>query len=133
MLKKLLSTLFFISLFITTNLTANKDIKMLDEKQQNIITISAFTATGELDRLENAMNEGLDAKLTISEIKEIFAHLYAYVGFPRSLNAQNLFMKVVEKRKKLEKMILKVKKQALSQKIITQLNMVKKLEQNLLE
>ena len=76
---------------------------MLDLKQQNIITISAFTATGDMNRLEDALNKGLDAKLTINEIKEIFAHLYAYVGFPRSLNAQNLFMKIVETRKKAGK------------------------------
>jgi alkylhydroperoxidase/carboxymuconolactone decarboxylase family protein YurZ len=110
MYKKILTFSLFLSLFFTNSLFANKDIKMLDEQQQNIITISAFTATGELDRLENALNEGLDSGLTINEIKEIFAHLYAYVGFPRSLNAQNLFMKVVENRKKAGKEDIEGKK-----------------------
>lgn len=103
MLKNIICTIVFLSVLFSSQLFANKDIKMLDLKQQNMITISAFTATGDMNRLEDALNRGLDAKLTINEIKEIFAHLYAYVGFPRSLNAQNLFMKIVEDRKKVGK------------------------------
>jgi alkylhydroperoxidase/carboxymuconolactone decarboxylase family protein YurZ len=109
MLKKLIWTTLFITLF-TSGLFASKDIKMLDSKQQNMITISAFSATGDMNRLEDALHNGLDAKLTISEIKEIFAHLYAYVGFPRSLNAQNLFMQIVESRKKAGKKDIEGKK-----------------------
>ncbi|MCW3080113.1 carboxymuconolactone decarboxylase family protein, partial [Segetibacter sp.] len=44
-------------------------------------------------------NEGLDARLTINEIKEVLVHLYAYAGFPRSLNAISALQKVVEERK----------------------------------
>jgi alkylhydroperoxidase/carboxymuconolactone decarboxylase family protein YurZ len=109
MLKKLIWTALLSALF-TNGLFASKDIKMLDKKQQNMITISAFSATGDMNRLEDALHCGLDAKLTISEIKEIFAHLYAYVGFPRSLNAQNLFMSVVESRKKAGKKDIEGKK-----------------------
>lgn len=103
MLKNIICTIVFLSVLSSSQLFANKDIKMLDLKQQNMITISAFTATGDMNRLEDALHRGLDAKLTINEIKEIFAHLYAYVGFPRSLNAQNLFMKIVDSRKKAGK------------------------------
>ncbi len=99
MLKKILSTSVFLSIFFTNQLFANKDIKMLDLKQQNIITISAFTATGDLEKLEDALKKGLDSGLTINEIKEAIVHLYAYVGFPKSLNSLNLFMKTVEERK----------------------------------
>lgn len=109
MLKKLICTTLFSALF-TSQLFAYKEIKMLDLKQQNMITISAFTATGDLHRLEGELHKGLDAKLTINEIKEIFAHLYAYVGFPRSLNAQNLFMKIVEIRKNAGKNDIEGKK-----------------------
>lgn len=71
----------------------------LDYKQQSIVTISAFTAKGDLGRLREALNTGLDAGLTISEIKEILVQLYAYAGFPRSLNALNTFMTVLKERK----------------------------------
>ncbi|KJS29540.1 MAG: hypothetical protein VR64_20520 [Desulfatitalea sp. BRH_c12] len=39
-----------------------------------------------------ALNQGLDAGLTVNEIKEILVQLYAYAGFPRSLNAIGTFM-----------------------------------------
>jgi 4-carboxymuconolactone decarboxylase len=72
----------------------------LDAKQEKIVTIAAFTAKGDMERLKTAMNEGLDAGLTINEIKEILVHLYAYTGFPRSLNGINTFMAVLEERDK---------------------------------
>ncbi len=46
------------------------------------------------------MAEGLDAGLTVNEIKEILVQLYAYVGFPRSLNALGAFMGLMEERAK---------------------------------
>ena len=70
----------------------------LDPKQQSIVTISAFTAKGDLFALRTALNEGLDAGLTINEIKEMLVHLYAYAGFPRSLNAITTLQGVVEER-----------------------------------
>lgn len=54
---------------------------------------------GNLPKLEKALNAGLDAGLTINEIKEILIHSYAYVGFPRSLNGINNFNNVVDTRK----------------------------------
>ncbi|WP_321405794.1 carboxymuconolactone decarboxylase family protein [Tolumonas auensis] len=71
----------------------------LNEKQQSIVTIAAFTASGDLERLKNSLTEGLDAGLTINEIKEILIQLYAHTGFPRSLNAINTFMAVLEIRR----------------------------------
>jgi 4-carboxymuconolactone decarboxylase len=70
----------------------------LSTKQQSIIPIAAFTATGDLDKLKTALNEGLDAGLTVNEIKEILVHLYAYAGFPRSLNGINTFMAIMDER-----------------------------------
>ena len=70
----------------------------LSTKQQSIIPIAAFTANGDLDRLKTALQEGLTAGLTVNEIKEILVHLYAYAGFPRSLNGINTFMSVMEER-----------------------------------
>lgn len=98
-----MKTLFslIIAVFTVFNVLNAKDIDMsiLNKKDQTTIAISVFTTNGDMDKLKIALKDGLDAGLTINEIKEIVAHLYAYVGFPRSLNAQNLFMKIVEKRK----------------------------------
>ena len=71
----------------------------LNDKQKSIVTIAAFTASGELERLENALNQGLDSGLTINEIKEVLVQMYAYAGFPRSLNGISTFMKVLDERK----------------------------------
>ena len=71
----------------------------LSPKQQAIAPISAATAMGDIPRLNQALNEGLDAGLTLSETKEILVQMYAYTGFPRSLNALGELMKVVDARK----------------------------------
>ncbi len=71
----------------------------MNAKQQGIVTIAAFTAKGDLERLKTALNEGLDAGLTVNEIKEVLVQLYAYCGFPRSLNGISTFMSVMEERK----------------------------------
>jgi len=73
--------------------------EQLSKRQQAIIPIAAFTASGDLEKLQSSLNEGLDAGLTVNEIKEIPVHLYAYAGFPRSLNALAVFMKVLDERK----------------------------------
>ena len=68
----------------------------LNPKQQSIIHIAAFTASGDLSKLEIALQEGLAAGLTVNEIKEILVHLYAYTGFPRSLNGIATSMAVLD-------------------------------------
>lgn len=72
----------------------------LSSKQQGIIPIAAFTAKGDMEKLKASLNEGLDAGLTVSEIKEILVQMYAYTGFPRSLNGIGTFMGVLEERQK---------------------------------
>lgn len=71
----------------------------LDIEQQCIVRISALTAIGDIDPLKIQLGKGLDAGLTVNEIREVSIQLYAYCGFPRSLNAINAFMAVLEKRK----------------------------------
>jgi len=78
--------------------TMNND-QSLNLRQRAIIPIAAFTADGDIDRLKPALGAGLDNGLTVNEIKEVLVHLYAYVGFPRSLNALGAFMGVVDERK----------------------------------
>ena len=71
----------------------------LSSQQQSIPLIAAFMAASDMPNLNTALNQGLDAGLTISETREILVQLYAYVGFPRSLNALNELMTVVQARK----------------------------------
>ncbi|MGG2019711.1 carboxymuconolactone decarboxylase family protein [Pseudomonas sp. S8] len=71
----------------------------LSSQQQAIPLIAAFMATSDMPHLNAALNQGLDAGLTISETREVLVQLYAYVGFPRSLNALNELMTVVQARK----------------------------------
>ena len=70
----------------------------LNTKEQNIAVIASRTAAGDMAGLTAALNQGLDDGMTISEIKEELVQMYAYCGFPRSLNAITNFMNVVHER-----------------------------------
>ncbi|WP_158223375.1 carboxymuconolactone decarboxylase family protein [Mucilaginibacter sp. MD40] len=74
------------------------DPKRLNSHQQTLAAISALTATGDQEKLRSALNEGLDAGLAVNEIKEALVQLYAYCGFPRSLNALGTFQSVLDER-----------------------------------
>lgn len=76
-----------------------QEMNTLSKRQQAIVPIAAMTAKGDVENLKTAISEGLNAELTISEIKEVMTHLYAYTGFPRSLNALTTFMKVLDERR----------------------------------
>ncbi|MFJ1229946.1 carboxymuconolactone decarboxylase family protein [Yersinia proxima] len=71
----------------------------LSARQQAIPLIASYMASSQMGKLNAALNQGLDAGLTVNEAKEILVQLYAYTGFPRSLNALNELMKVVNDRK----------------------------------
>jgi len=79
--------------FCSANLSAQ-----LSTKQKSLIPIAAYTATGELELLKPALNQGLGAGLSVNEIKEAIVHLYAYCGFPRSIRGLQTFMEVLEER-----------------------------------
>lgn len=104
MLKKMLSVKAlaarFLGLFTLLFATASYAEPALDAKEKAIIPIAAFTASGEIDKLKVSLNQGLDAGLTINETKEIIEQLYAYAGFPRSLNGLSAFMTVLDERQK---------------------------------
>ncbi len=70
----------------------------LSARQQAIPLIASFMAASDMPRLNAALNQGLDAGLTVSEAREVLVQLYAYVGFPKSLNALGELLKVVEAR-----------------------------------
>lgn len=92
--------LFSVFVFLQTA-SANEFFKndSLDIQQQRIVSISAFTAKGDLSGLKQELNDGLTAGLTINEVKEELIHLSAYCGFPRSLNGINTFSAVLNERR----------------------------------
>lgn len=93
--------LFLVFLFTTMSIQLLAQSKMeqsLTTKQKSIIPIAAFTANGDQLKLKTALITSLDNGLTINEIKEILVHLYAYAGFPRSLNAISTFENVIKER-----------------------------------
>lgn len=99
---KIFSILFCLFTPVLANSSEDKkmsDSQSLSPRQQAIIPIAAFTADGDIDRLKPALIKGLDSGLTVNEIKEVMVQLYAYVGFPRSLNGLGTFMGVVDERK----------------------------------
>lgn len=78
---------------------ANDNImETLNTRQQNIVTIAAFEARGDMDGLANAIGNALDNGLDIASLKEVFSQLYAYTGFPRSLNALGALQKIIDER-----------------------------------
>ena len=89
-------------LFVATDVKAQSKTgssKALDTKQMSIVSVSAFTATGNQEQLATSFNEALNAGVTINELKEVAVQLYAYAGFPRSLNAISTLERIVAERK----------------------------------
>lgn len=78
--------------------TMNNTAGALSPKEQQIAAISAYTARGDMPGLKSALAAGLDAGLTLNEIKEVLVQMYAYCGFPRSLNALNSLMELSRER-----------------------------------
>ncbi len=78
---------------------ANDNImNTLNTRQQDIVTVAAFEARGDMDGLADAIGNALDNGIDISSLKEVFTQLYAYTGFPRSLNALGTLQSVISKR-----------------------------------
>lgn len=70
----------------------------LTPRQQAIVAIASYSAVGDPEGLSRALVEGLNAGLTVNEIKELLIQVYAYCGFPRSLTALGVFKNVLDKR-----------------------------------
>jgi 4-carboxymuconolactone decarboxylase len=96
----LIALMFSISIFSnhTNAQQMASDNKSLNKKEKSIITISSFTAKGDLVKLKTELQEGLEARLTVNEIKEVLVHLYAYCGFPRCIRGLQTFMEVLKDR-----------------------------------
>ena len=70
----------------------------LTPRRQGLAVMAALEAKGDQTGLEKAAVEALDNGLTVSEAKEALSQLYAYTGFPRSLNALGTLQKVLSAR-----------------------------------
>ncbi len=82
----------------TTKQSNTKDMNQLSFTTEQAACMSAIAcneAKGDLVALESAIHGGLEAGLTVSQIKEALSQLYAYTGFPRSLNALGVLQKIV--------------------------------------
>ena len=89
--------------------TETKDMNQLSFTTEQAAWMSAIAcdeAKGDLIALESAIHNGLEAELTVSQIKEALSQLYAYTGFPRSLNALGVLQNVVESRKSKDKRVI---------------------------
>ena len=70
-----------------------------EEKYRLFAQAAAFTATGDTTALQGSLKKALDAKLSISELRDALVQLYAYCGFPRSLTALSVLLSLVKERK----------------------------------
>ncbi|MBR4562905.1 MAG: carboxymuconolactone decarboxylase family protein [Paludibacteraceae bacterium] len=81
--------------------TETKDMNQLSFTTEQAAWMSAIAcdeAKGDLVALESAIHNGLEVELTVSQIKEALSQLYAYTGFPRSLNALGVLQRVIGDR-----------------------------------
>ena len=86
--------------------TTDKYMNTLSFNQEQAAWMSAIAcneAKADYVALAEAFYGGLDAGLTVSQVKEALSQLYAYTGFPRSLNALGTLQKVLEQRKDEDK------------------------------
>ncbi len=90
-MKRILSILIVLFAMATTI-----SAQSLSDRQKHLATIAALEAQGDLASLEPAIKVALEDGVTINEMKEAFSQLYAYTGFPRSLNALGVLGNVIE-------------------------------------
>ena len=107
---KKLFTFLLAALALTACTNSNEQMvndKMVNEKLELSFSteqaawmsvIACDEAKGDLMALESAIHNGLEAELTVSQIKEALSQLYAYTGFPRSLNALGVLQRVIGDR-----------------------------------
>ena len=82
--------------------TTDQNMNTLSFNQEQAAWMSAIAcneAKADYVALAQAIDKGLDAGLTVTQVKEALSQLYAYTGFPRSLNALGTLQRVLEQRK----------------------------------
>lgn len=98
----MMTALLILSLINIKNMSAQTTTntsQTLNAHQQSMVRIVALTSVGHIEQLKAELATGLEVGMTVNEIKEALVQLYAYCGFPRSLNALTTFMTLMEERK----------------------------------
>lgn len=98
---KLKITCWALLLFVCGGMTPAikaQDMMNLTQKQQCLSALAGLEAKGDLVRLAQVADAGLEAGIPLSALKEALSQLYAYTGFPRSLNALGALQRVVAER-----------------------------------
>ena len=85
-------------ILLAASVSTNAQKMELTNRQQALVAIAANEARGNMEGLKQALNNGFDNGLTVSEAKEALSQLYAYTGFPRSLNALGVLQQVIKER-----------------------------------
>ncbi len=99
-MKKIIRAILTIILCLgVTTMSAQAAENGLTAKEKSMVSISALAGAGDLPNLEKALENGLQNGLTVNEIKELLVQVYAYAGFPRSLNGLQTFSALLDKRK----------------------------------
>ena len=68
----------------------------MNSKRQYIAEVAALTSMGHLDQLRTVLIGGLNSGITVSELKEVMVHSYAYCGFPRALRGLQTLVAVLD-------------------------------------
>ena len=84
------------TIIIATITMMTMNAHTLTERQKGLAACACLMAQGDMERLELAVRMALENGVTINELKEAFSQLYAYTGFPRSLNALGVLNKVLQ-------------------------------------
>lgn len=91
-------TLATIALPVTAQTLTDMTNNTLSPRQRHLVAVSSLEAKGDLENLAIAVDRALDDSVTVNELKEAFTQLYAYTGFPRSLNALGVLQQVIAQR-----------------------------------
>ncbi|MCM1035378.1 MAG: carboxymuconolactone decarboxylase family protein [Paludibacter sp.] len=81
-----------------TKVKETSAVEVLTLQEQGLVRMASCTARGDIAGLEFAADAALDAGVTLGEAKEALSQLYAYCGFPRSLNALSALQRVADAR-----------------------------------
>lgn len=99
-MKRIIINLICLScIFLSTHSKAQNDME-LTNREKYLSQIAACEAKGDIEKLKEVLNKALEDAVTISEAKEALSQLYAYTGFPRSLNSLGALQLVISEREK---------------------------------
>lgn len=98
-MKKIARIAVAAAICIFNTMEAKDGMETLTPKEKSIALSAAYAAKGDQNGLKTSLADGLDSGGgTVNEYKEVLVQVYAYCGFPRSLNALGTFMGLLKER-----------------------------------